>query len=118
MSGRSDREVVKGVLDAVVLHALARGDNYGFGLLQEIRQRVQGEEQSLLKEQSVYPLLHRLESRGLLESYHRPGQRGTPRKFYRVTDAGRALLDERTEQWRRVVALLNETVLLPASLTP
>lgn len=101
--------MLKGVLDTVVLHALAQADNYGFGLLQEIREHLETGG-TMLKEQTIYPLLHRLESRGFLDSYHRPGQRGTPRKFYRITEAGRDRLSQRTAQWRHVTALLERTV--------
>lgn len=108
-AGSTDSQVLKGVLDTVVLYALARADNYGFGLLQDIREHFEDGD-TVLKEQTIYPLLHRLEARGFLDSYHRPGKRGTPRKFYRITDAGRVRLSQRTAQWRRVTALLERTV--------
>jgi len=109
---RSDSQILKGLLDMLVLDSLRKADNYGFGILQELGEHFAGEN-GVLKEQTVYPLLHRLESKGYVESYHQPGKRGTPRKFYRLTEMGREHLNERISQWRRVTSLLDRTVLKP-----
>ena len=106
----NDSQVLKGLLDTLVLDVLRTADNYGFGILQKIGEHLDGED-GVLKEQTIYPLLHRLESKGYVESYHQPGKRGTPRKYYRITDTGRARLAERISQWRRISDLLDRTVL-------
>jgi PadR family transcriptional regulator, regulatory protein PadR len=107
---RGDGQVLKGLLDTLVLDALREADNYGFGVLQRLGEHLDGE-QGVLKEGTLYPLLHRMEARGFVEAYYRPGDRGTPRKYYRITRAGRDQLDERVTEWRRVVVLLQRTVL-------
>ena len=108
----SDGQVLKGLLDTLVLDVLRREDDYGFGILQKIGAHLE-EDAGVLKEQTIYPLLHRLEAKGYVESYHRPGKRGTPRKYYRITESGRARLAERTSQWRQIADLLAKTVLKP-----
>jgi PadR family transcriptional regulator, regulatory protein PadR len=106
----SDGQVLKGLLDTLVLYALADREDYGFGIRQRLADEVGGETE-LLKEATLYPLLHRLEGKGYLESHYRPGSRGTPRKYYRITGPGRELLAQRSAEWRRVTALLSATVL-------
>jgi PadR family transcriptional regulator PadR len=108
-NGKSDGQVLKGLLDTLVLHALCHSDNYGFGILQRLGEHLDGE--TLLKERTLYPLLHRMEAKGFVESYYQPGDRGTPRKYYRITEAGRGQLGERVKEWSRVVGLLQRTVL-------
>ncbi|MFM7533880.1 MAG: PadR family transcriptional regulator [Rubrivivax sp.] len=106
----TDEQILKGLLDALVLHVLRDGPNYGFGIRERLDQ-VLGEDAGLVKEATLYPLLHRLERNALLASHHEPGDRGSPRKYYRLTPDGQAFLDRRVLEWRRVTALLNRTLL-------
>ena len=106
----SGKEVLKGLLDALVLQVLQEEDNYGFGIVQVLNQRLD-EKNRVLQESTVYPLLHRLEGRGLLSSYWRPGNRGTDRKYYRITKPGREYLATRLEDWRKVAEVLNDVLL-------
>ena len=107
---KSDGQVLKGLLDTLVLDALCESDNYGFGILQRLGEHLDGDD-GVIKERTLYPLLHRMEARGFVESYYKPGNRGTPRKYYRITIAGRDQLGERVQEWSRVVGLLQRTVL-------
>ena len=107
-SERVDGQLLKGLLDTLVLNVLAKGDNYGFGILQTVGEQLADD--TLLKDATLYPLLHRLEARDFVEFYFQPGQRGTPRKYYRITAAGRAQLRERVGEWQRVAAILEKTI--------
>jgi PadR family transcriptional regulator, regulatory protein PadR len=109
-NGKGDGQALKGLLDMLVLDVLSESDNYGYGILQRIGDHLDGDE-GPLKERTLYPLLHRMEAKGFVDSYYQPGKRGTPRKYYRITKAGRGLLGERIEEWRRIVRLLERTVL-------
>lgn len=103
-------QILKGLLDTLVLDVLLGGPNYGFGILQGLHERM-GEDAGMLKESTLYPLLHRLEKRELLTSYRQPGERGTPRKYYQITVLGEDFLTGRIEEWRRVAQLLQRTIL-------
>ena len=103
-------QVIKGLLDALVLGVLARKENYGFGIVREVNAWV-GRKREFLHAATLYLLLHRLESKGLLKSYWRPGARGTDRKYYRITKAGRDYLRKRIEDWREVARILDEIIL-------
>jgi len=93
-----------------VLHVLRAGPNYGFGIRERLDQAL-GADAGLVKEATLYPLLHRLERNGLLASHHEPGERGSPRKYYRLTPEGDAFFERRVAEWGRVAALLQRTVL-------
>lgn len=105
---RLDGQLLKGLLDTLVLTVLDEGDNYGFGILQRVSEQLDGDD-TLLRDATLYPLLHRLEAKSFVESYFQPGQRGTPRKYYRITKGGRAQLKERIAEWKRVAAILEKT---------
>jgi len=107
---RGGAEIVKGLLDALVLHVLQEQDNYGYGIVQMLRTRL-GEENAVLQESTIYPLLHRLQKKGLLSSYRRPGSRGTPRKYYRINRRGRLYLTARLTDWEKVAKILNKILL-------
>ena len=102
-------QVMKGLLDALVLGVLARKENYGFGIVREVNSYL-GRKREFLHAATLYPLLHRLQSKGLLKSYWLPGARGTDRKYYCITRAGRDYLKKRIEDWREVSRILEEVV--------
>ena len=86
-----DPQMLKGVLRLLLMSVLATGDNYGYGLVTQLR--AAGFED--LAEGSVYPGLTRLESAGLLESHLVRSDSGPARKYYRLTAAGRTELHAR-----------------------
>ena len=106
----SGAQVLKGLLDALVLQALSTADSYGFAIHQAITERMQ-EDGDLFRESALYPLLHRLEARGFVEPYWKPGNRGTDRKYYRITKSGTDHLKERIEDWLKVARILERTIL-------
>jgi PadR family transcriptional regulator, regulatory protein PadR len=106
---RHDAQVLKGLLDALVLHVLAEGDSYGFAIYQAVTSRMK-EDAGLFREATLYPLLHRLEDKGFVEPYWLPGERGTDRKYYRITREGRRHLSERIEDWSKVARILRRTI--------
>ena len=104
-----NEQILKGLLDTLVLKVLEHGPNYGFGIREALYHQL-GDDAVVLKEATLYPLLHRLERRELLTSYRQPGERGTPRKYYQLTAVGHNYLQGRTEEWTKVISLLNRTL--------
>jgi PadR family transcriptional regulator PadR len=107
---QTDAQIIKGLLDTLVLGVLSESDNYGFGIMEKISTQLKGDG-DLLREATLYPLLHRLEEKGLVEAYWRPGDRGTDRKYYRITKVGRSHLEQRVRDWRKVARILKDVVL-------
>ena len=91
--------VRQGTLDMLVLKALSLEPMHGWG----IAERIQQVSRDVLRVQqgSLYPALHRLEGRGLLASEWRPSDDNRNAKYYRLTAAGRRLLDSERAEWER-----------------
>jgi DNA-binding PadR family transcriptional regulator len=91
-------EALKGHLDALVLATLRDGPAHGYAVIDELRRRSGGE--FALPEGTVYPVLHRLEAEGLLESAW-TATAGRKRRVYSLTRRGRTALGEQEARWRR-----------------
>jgi DNA-binding PadR family transcriptional regulator len=100
-------ELRRGALVLAVLSQL-RQVQYGYSLRQALAQRGMP-----IEEGTLYPLLRRLESQGLLSSEWRI-EDGPPRRYYRLNEAGENLLAELTQTWnllaKTMADLLNEDV--------
>ena len=89
-------ELRRGALVLAVLSQL-REMQYGYSLRQALAQRGMA-----IEEGTLYPLLRRLEAQGVLASEWRI-EEGPPRRYYRLNDAGEALLAELTGTWNALV---------------
>jgi len=92
---RWEQQIRKGALEMAALAALWSGELYGL----EIIRRFENSSQLSLAEGTIYPILSRLKNEGLLESKWVEAEAGHPRKYYRLTDAGRARLQQMTQTW-------------------
>lgn len=81
------------LLDALVLAVAAKEDTYGYKITQDIRSAVE------VSESTLYPVLRRLQKEDNLEIYDKEFQ-GRNRRYYHVTDKGRATLDMYREDWK------------------
>lgn len=95
------RELKRGTLEMIVLNLLAGGEMYGYQIVSTLEERAGG--QFALKEGTLYPVLYRLEDAGLIESRWETAGRGVPRKYYRLTAAGRQHLATLLAEWRAFV---------------
>ena len=91
------RELLKGTADTLVLSTLAEGERYGYQIVKEIDTRSGGFFR--FKEGTVYPILHRLEKQGLLHARWETMPNGTERRYYSLTLAGHAALQDRITEW-------------------
>jgi PadR family transcriptional regulator PadR len=88
----------------LILAILEKGDSYGYAILQEVRERSGGEIE--WADGMLYPILHRLEKRKLVEAYWGTADNGRQRKYYRLRRTGRAELAAQRAHWARLNALL------------
>lgn len=104
--GVTDRrtQVLKGALDLCVLAVLIDGPTYGYDLVERLRDRGL----PLVAEGSVYPLLARLEKRGLLGADRVPSPEGPPRKYYSVTSDGADALRVGRAEWQAVAGEISD----------
>lgn len=87
----------RGAVEYCVLALLRHGERYGFELVRLLSQ-VDG---LVTSEGTIYPLLSRLRRDRLVTTFWQESESGPPRRYYRLTDAGQAALEEFTEEWTR-----------------
>jgi PadR family transcriptional regulator, regulatory protein PadR len=89
----NDVQLKRGVLELCVLALLTDGDSYAY----EIASRLAAEID--MGEGTIYPLMRRLQADGLLADYLGDSPAGPPRRYYRLTDGGRARLQQQVASW-------------------
>src|SRR4051812_48749 len=93
-------ELLQGSLDLLILRTLAVNDPmHGWAISQRIAQ-VSGD-MLTVNQGSLYPALHRLEARHLIESEWGVSANNRQAKFYRLTRSGRKQVNEETAFWQR-----------------
>ncbi|AFC30419.1 PadR-like family transcriptional regulator [Paenibacillus mucilaginosus 3016] len=91
-----NKELLKGSTATLILSLLAEQDLYGYELIKELEHRSGGT--FALKEGTLYPILHQMESQMWVEAYWREVG-GRRRKYYGITDQGRGQLKEKKAEW-------------------
>lgn len=87
----------------IILSILKKGDNYGYQLIKDVQKISNGSLE--WKEGSLYPVLIKLEKKGLIKSYIKK-EEGRNRKYYSLNQPGQTLLDQLKSEW----ALINQTL--------
>lgn len=96
---RDRLKLIQGTVDLLVLRALTRGPQHGYGVSAWIGERSGGE--LGLDEAALYQALHRLERRGLVASEWGLSENNRRAKYYEITRKGRRHLTEESSTWRR-----------------
>ena len=91
------KKSLDGNMETLLLAALSAGPSYGYQIVQDLNATAPG----LLEtgEGTIYPVLHRLEERGLIQTSWRAGETGRQRRYYRVTPKGKKALSDNRLQW-------------------
>ena len=100
------KDLVAASATPLVLGILAEEESYGYAILKEIAERSGGRLE--WTEGLLYPLLHRLERLGYVEANWRTPEGGRRRKYYAITDEGRAALADQQQQWVTVTRALKD----------
>ena len=108
MSKPSD--LVQGTLDLLLLKVIALGPLHGWAIAQRLKQ-VSGDVLQV-SEGSLYPALHKLEQEGWLTAKWQVSDTGRRAKFYRLSRAGRRVLDQETVDWERLSGAISRVVKL------
>lgn len=92
----------KGVLELLVFSLLVERDHYGYEMVEAISDFIN------ISEGSIYPLLRRLSKEGYVDSYLKESESGPPRKYYRLSQAGRDNYQAQKEEWKTFVKNVNQ----------
>lgn len=100
LSLKFQRELNAGLVGLVLLAVLdqAEEDLYGYQIAKRLQDRANGH--APVKQGALYPVLRQLSANGLLASRIVPSYAGPPRRYYRITGAGRGTLAEWRSIWR------------------
>ena len=97
-------DLLRGYTDTIILQQLLAGDSYGYRINKNVSELSGG--QLELKEATLYTAFKRLENAGYIRSYWGDENAGARRRYYSLTDAGRAHLMEEKEVWKETRALI------------
>ena len=106
---QSKSEVLQGTLDLLVLKTLETiGPMHGWGLSRRIQQ-VSGNALQL-GQGTIYPALLRLEQRGFIAAGWGVSDQNRKARFFSITKAGRKQLKAETENWERMMSIINRVL--------
>src|ERR1700726_597352 len=86
-------QLKKGVLEMCVLALLSKGANYAYDIASRLAEAIG------MGEGTIYPLMRRLQTDGLVKTYLEESASGPPRKYYQLTKAGRTTLAAQMAEW-------------------
>lgn len=101
-------QLKKGVLELCVLALLSRGDNYAYEIASRLAEGID------MGEGTIYPLMRRMQSDGLVATYLVESSSGPPRKYYKLTQAGQASFQAQKSEWAAFVAAVEAILQEPA----
>src|SRR6476620_4266372 len=106
--GIEKNELLQGTLDMLILKALALGPRHGYGVAERIQQT--SGELLTVEEGSLYPALHRLEKRGLIQSRWGVSENNRRAKFYELTQDGAQRLKSESANWSRLAKAISRVM--------
>ena len=93
-----DIQLKRGLLDICVLAAIRSKDSYGYQIIKDVSPFLE------ISESTLYPILRRLEEAGCLK-VRSMEHNGRLRKYYHITDAGRARIEEFKGDWKEMESI-------------
>ena len=109
---RFQRELLKGTTETLILAVLRNAPSHGYELVERLRQRSEGIFE--LGEGTLYPLLYRLEDKGLISGKWETGSGERQKRVYRITPRGKKQLTQRSEEWKSLVHGMSLILGVPA----
>jgi len=92
-----DKNYIGGSSYLLVLSLINRKDMYGYEIIKELE--LLSDDAFKFKEGTLYPILHKFENSGWIESYSKFSDSGKERKYYHITKTGIQQLVQEQEQW-------------------
>lgn len=102
-----DKELMKGSTNMIVLSLLQEENMYGYQMIKRLSEKSNNLFE--LQEGTLYPILHGLEEKGLIESYW-DETTGKKRKYYCITKKGINCLKEKKEEWSTFSNGINQVI--------
>jgi PadR family transcriptional regulator PadR len=93
-----DVQLKRGLLDVCVLASIKNEDSYGYKIIKDLKPYV------ALSESTLYTILKRLETADML-NVRTAEHNGRLRKYYHITDAGLARIEEFKDEWKEIMSI-------------
>ena len=100
------KELVAASAEPLILALLSESESYGYAILQAIKNRSNGQLQ--WTDGMLYPVLHRMERKGWIQSRWREADNGRKRKYYSIKKDGAKALNDQREQWITVSSVFKQ----------
>jgi len=100
------KDLIAASATPLVLSILSQGENYGYVIIKYVHELSNG--QMEWTDGMLYPVLHRLESQGLIKSDERISEKGRKRRYYRIENKGTTVLKKQRSQWMVVYSTLKQ----------
>ena len=100
------KELMAASTRPLILTILKRGESYGYQIIQDVKQLSGGTLE--WSDGMLYPVLHKLQKDGCIESRWELSEEGRRRKYYSITDAGHEELASAKSQWQSVHEVLTK----------
>lgn len=101
-------DILRGHTETIILKHLLSKDSYGYEINKAIQEKT--DNQYELKEATLYSAFHRLESAGHIVSYWGDEQTGARRRYYSITNEGRAAYDKNRLAWEDAKLLIDTLI--------
>jgi transcriptional regulator len=98
-------DLVQGTLDLLILRVVSLEPMHGWAIAQRIRKM--SNEQLRVGQSALYPALHKLEQRGLIEAEWAASENNRRAKYYRLTSVGRKAMRVETAEWERLSSAIS-----------
>lgn len=104
--GKLSKELIGASSIPIVLSIISKGETYGYDIIQQVKKA--SDNRVEWKDGTLYPVLHKLEKNGYIESFWKVGDKGRKRKYYRISDEGKKELNEKKADWIFINQLLEQ----------
>lgn len=103
-----NKSLMTGSTAMLILKLLEDKDMYGYQMIEELAKR--SNNTFSLKAGTLYPLLHTLDERGMINSYNENADSARVRKYYKITKKGKGLLTEKKDEWNDYTSAVNKVL--------
>ena len=101
--------MIRGHTDTIILRQLIEKDSYGYEINKDVQEKTGNQYE--LKEATLYTAFRRLEQAGLILSYWGDETTGARRRYYTITEEGRAQYQAAVAEWARTKDLIDKLIL-------
>ena len=98
------KDLIAASSSPIILSILTEGDCYGYQIIKKVKEISEGNLE--WADGMLYPVLHKLEEKGMISSYWKVSDEGRKRKYYTLLDQGKITLTTEQENWSMINLLL------------